>query len=155
MDMEFIEVIDMTRSRPIRRIILAAVAVSLLPWFCGPGFAQERWEHEHHGGWHRDGDIRRFHEHDEGRWRGGRWHHGRHAGRLGWWWIVGGVWYFYPQPVYPYPDPYQPPVIAVPPQPAPPAYWYYCPNPPGYYPYIPSCPVPWQRIVPTAPMPPR
>jgi hypothetical protein len=30
-------------------------------------------------------------------WEGGRWHHEVHNGRDGWWWDVGGVWYFYPQ----------------------------------------------------------
>src|SRR5271167_165134 len=30
-------------------------------------------------------------------WEGGRWRHERHNGRDGWWWDVGGVWYFYPQ----------------------------------------------------------
>ena len=32
-------------------------------------------------------------------WDGGRWHHEMHNGRMGWWWDVGGVWYFYPQPI--------------------------------------------------------
>ncbi len=32
-------------------------------------------------------------------WEGGRWHHEMHNGRMGWWWDVGGVWYFYPQPM--------------------------------------------------------
>jgi hypothetical protein len=32
-------------------------------------------------------------------WDGGRWHHEVHNGRDGWWWDVGGVWYFYPQPI--------------------------------------------------------
>jgi len=30
-------------------------------------------------------------------WEGGRWRHEMHNGRYGWWWDVGGVWYFYPQ----------------------------------------------------------
>ena len=30
-------------------------------------------------------------------WEGGRWRHEMHNGRMGWWWDVGGVWYFYPQ----------------------------------------------------------
>jgi hypothetical protein len=30
-------------------------------------------------------------------WEGGRWRHEAHNGRYGWWWDVGGVWYFYPQ----------------------------------------------------------
>lgn len=30
-------------------------------------------------------------------WEGGRWRHEVHDGRSGWWWDVGGVWYYYPQ----------------------------------------------------------
>lgn len=32
-------------------------------------------------------------------WEGGRWRHESHNGRYGWWWDVGGVWYYYPQRV--------------------------------------------------------
>jgi hypothetical protein len=32
-------------------------------------------------------------------WEGGHWRHEMHNGRLGWWWDVGGAWYFYPQPM--------------------------------------------------------
>ena len=32
-------------------------------------------------------------------WEHGRWHHQTRKGRLGWWWDVGGVWYFYAEPV--------------------------------------------------------
>jgi hypothetical protein len=32
-------------------------------------------------------------------WEAGRWRHEAHNGRYGWWWDVGGVWYFYPQPL--------------------------------------------------------
>ena len=32
-------------------------------------------------------------------WGGGRWHHEVRNGRDGWWWDVGGAWYFYPQPM--------------------------------------------------------
>jgi hypothetical protein len=32
-------------------------------------------------------------------WEGGQWRHEAHGGRYGWWWDVGGVWYFYPQPL--------------------------------------------------------
>ena len=31
-------------------------------------------------------------------WGGGHWLHDRHDGRLGWWWVVGPSWYFYPRP---------------------------------------------------------
>ena len=30
-------------------------------------------------------------------WEGGRWRHEVHNGRDGWWWDVGGIWYYYPQ----------------------------------------------------------
>ncbi|MGC2778333.1 MAG: hypothetical protein WA418_22135 [Bradyrhizobium sp.] len=32
-------------------------------------------------------------------WEGGRWRHEVHHGRPGWWWDVGGVWYYYPEPM--------------------------------------------------------
>lgn len=125
----------------------------LMPLAAQPSAADEHYrgrehrdEHERREGWH--GDIHRFHEHDLARWRAGQWYHGRRDGRLGWWWIAGGVWYFYPAPVYPYPDPYQPPVVVVPSPPSPVAqqYWYYCSNPPGYYPYVPQCMTGWERV---------
>ncbi|MYM73911.1 hypothetical protein GTP81_08400 [Rugamonas sp. FT107W] len=101
--------------------------------------------------WH--GDIRQFHRDDFSVWQGGRWLHGPHAGRDGWWWIVGLNWYWYPEPVYPFPDPYlPPPAVAIAPA-VPgtmPPYWYYCANPPGYYPYVPQCAGTWERV-PAAP----
>src|ERR1700722_4449637 len=123
-----------------------AAAVLLSAVFVSPAFAQEH-EHEHEH-WH--GDIHHFHEYDIGIWRGGHWFHGFHEGRGGWWWIAGDGWYFYPAPVYPFPDPYVPPgvVVAGPMPPpgyaGPPQYTYYCANPPGYYPYVPVCYGPWQ-----------
>jgi hypothetical protein len=103
------------------------------------------------------GDIARFHEHDWDLWRGGRWYHSTHGGRFGWWWVAGGLWYFYPAPVYPYPNPYEPPVAVVVPQapaaappPPQPQNWYYCESSRGYYPYVPSCAEGW-RAVPATP----
>jgi hypothetical protein len=67
-------------------------------------------------------------------WERGRWHHEVHNGRDGWWWDVGGVWYFYPQPMEGSPayvsedyaddvgGPYGPPVADG-----------YAPLPPGAY----------------------
>jgi hypothetical protein len=133
------------RSRVFASLIAAAVAVS----FVAPAFADE-WRHDE--GRHdrqdfrrreafRDHDIRRFHDHDFDVWRGGRWVHGFHDGRRGWWWTVGPNWYFYPKPVYPYPDPLVP-AYAAPGASA----WYFCPPAQTYYPYVPSCPVPWQVV---------
>lgn len=119
-----------------------------------PAFADDHgWHHEHDDrGWH--GDIHAFHEHDYDTWRGGRWFHGDHEGRFGWWWTVGDGWYSYPSPVYPYPDPYTPPVVILRSAPAPlgipPTYVYSCPNPAGYYPYVVRCFGAWERVYATA-----
>lgn len=123
------------------KILTSAILVASLvvPTLASGVFADEDWRHH---------DIHQFREHDLARWRAGAWHHGFHDGRSGWWWVVGGVWYFYPAPVYPYPDPYGPPgVVGVGPS------WYYCANPQGYYPYVPQCLVPWQAV-PSEPAPP-
>ena len=141
--------------------IITGTMVGVLLVISLPALAQHR-----EGHWE-GREIHRFGEHDLRIWREGRWHHGRHEGRLGWWWVVAGVWYFYPSPVYPYPDPYtppvtvinqQPPVVVAPqapaptqPQSPPPAQsWYYCDSAKGYYPYVPSCPEAW-RSVPAQP----
>jgi hypothetical protein len=37
-------------------------------------------------------------------WKDGRWRHEKRKGRFGWWWDVGGIWYFYPEPIEGPPD---------------------------------------------------
>jgi hypothetical protein len=59
---------------------------------------------------------------------------------------VAGARYFYPTPVYPYPDPYLPPAAVPSPPPAETQYWYYCPDPAGYYPYVPQCRTGWEQV---------
>ena len=121
-------------------------ALLVMPLIAPAALAQHPHGRGGHGpGGHWRGDIRHFHDHDFAYWRGGRWFHGAHGGRLGWWWVVGPSWYFYPAPIYPYPDPYVPPVVNAPP---PSQTWYYCANPPGYYPYVAQCLVPWRPVVP-------
>ena len=149
-----------------RHLILALVPLlSAVPLVAS---ADQRGHGGH--GWH--GDIRHFERHDAHMWRSGAWHHGPHGGRLGWWWVSGGLWYFYSQPVYPYPDPYTPAVVVVQQQPAPavvvqsappmqsappaPAqpttqYWYYCEDSRTYYPYVPTCASPWKSVPATPP----
>lgn len=95
---------------------------------------------------------------DIGPWYHGHWRHGPRYGRLGWWWVVGGAWYFYPSPIYPYPNPYIPPIagvpqLAAPAGPPPQQYWYYCQSNGTYYPYVSSCAEGWQKV-PAAPPPP-
>lgn len=102
------------------------------------------------------GDMQRFHTEDFPRWRAGRWYHGLHGNRLGWWWVIGDAWYLYPEPAYPYPDPYTPPFPDRPPAPGAegdePQYWYFCESAQGYYPYVDACPEGWQ-LVPAQPPP--
>lgn len=98
------------------------------------------------------GAFHRFHQ-DAWRWQHGHWFHGVGGHRLGWWWIVGPVWYLYPTPVYPYPDPYQAPLTSIVPSTdaeAAPQFWYYCSNPPGYYPQVAQCNQPWQQVPATS-----
>jgi hypothetical protein len=141
----------------LRRGMMALlVAATVLPLLADASAAQERrreerrFEERRAEERFRDRDIRRFRERDFDVWRRGGWIHGRHDGRLGWWWVVNGTWYFYPQPVYPYPDPYVPPAVVAAPVPAPGGQlWYFCRNPRGYYPYVARCLVPWQAVPPT------
>jgi hypothetical protein len=106
------------------------------------------------------GDIRHFEGRDLQHWRSGYWQRANHGGRLGWWWVIGGLWYFYPQPVYPYPDPFRPPVVVVQPsapvvtvptapvvvEQVPQQVWYYCEASASYYPYVASCPGGWKTV---------
>ncbi len=124
--------------------VVAAGIVAILSSAMAPTAMAEGW-HDRHG------DFRHFNDRDLHVWSGGHWVHDRHNGRLGWWWVVGGGWYFYPAPVYPYPNPYVPPVVAAPPAPdASPQYWYYCASSRAYYPYVTSCPGGWMQVVPQA-----
>jgi hypothetical protein len=109
----------------LRSLALAAVAIAALSAMgAAPALAQV-----HH--WRGGG----FHDRGSAHWRGGHWFHGPHGGRLGWWWIAGNGWYYYPAPVYPYPA-----YAASGP-------YYYCDYPPGYYPNVAQCATPW-RVVP-------
>lgn len=82
-------------------------------------------------------------------WRRGEWRHTRHDGHFGWWWFADGFWFFYPEPVYPYPtyigyyynDEYAGDEY----------YWYWCDDPEGYYPYVQECNEPWEPVSPALP----
>src|SRR5205807_5357045 len=82
-------------------------------------------------------DFAHFSPAEREMWTGGRWVHDWHDDRLGWWWTVGDDWYFYPEPIYPYPT-YVAPAAA--------DGSYYCANPPGYYPSVETCDAPWQAV---------
>jgi mono/diheme cytochrome c family protein len=81
---------------------------------------------------------------ERGLWQAGNWRHESHNGHFGWWWVTGGVWYFYPEPSYPYPTSISAFTYALPKIVS--QYWYYCVDPPGYYPGIKSCYEPWQLL---------
>jgi len=148
--------------RIIAGTIVGIMMATSLPVLADRG--EERRGEERHGEMrHWEGrEIHRFGERDFEIWRGGRWYHGRHEGRRGWWWVAAGIWYFYPSPVYPYPDPYTPPVTVIqqapvmvaPQAPAPvqvqaqpPAQnWYYCESAKAYYPYVASCAEGWKSV---------
>ena len=147
-------------ARHWRKAAIAGLAAVIGFGFVPRATAQERREHwegregpgmEHREHW-REGRFPAFPRRDFGPWRGGRWFHGNHRRRLGWWWVVGDAWYFYPAPIYPYPDPYIPPSVvaqAPPPSPTtPPQYWYYCQSARLYYPYVTSCPEGWMQVAP-------
>lgn len=139
----------------MKRIITGAIVGTLLVTSL-PALAEHREERHFEGR-----EIHRFAERDLEIWRGGHWVHRRHEGQLGWWWVAGGLWYFYPARIAgPYPDPYtppvtviqQPPVMVAPqmtaPAPAQPSaqFWYYCDSAKGYYPYVPQCPEGWKSV---------
>ena len=109
-----------------------------------------------HGGMHgghfrfnrfHTGHVNRLTVVERDRWRGGHWWHGAHHGRVGWWWSVGGLWYWYPEAVYPYPT-YISTTASY--DYAPQGYsedsWYYCQSAQAYYPYVRSCDSEWQRV---------
>jgi hypothetical protein len=102
-------------------------------------------------------DVRHFNEHEFEAWRHGYWHHDWYNGRFGWWFDVGGLWYPYAAPVFPFPLVVAPlvvadavpvvevtaPAVVVAPLPAAPAAAYYCGSPAGYYPTVALCPGGW------------
>ena len=107
----------------VRALIAVAFGLFILSIGAGPSVADDRGYRNPQ--WHREWDRRsqhfrpyaappRFHRNDWDRRDRGRWHHGFHAGRTGWWWVIGSSWYFHPAPVYAYP-----PRMAVVPVPVP------------------------------------
>ena len=74
----------------------------------------------------------------------GRWYHGWHGGRHGWWWAapeLAWTYYDYPwwgsYPDYDYYDYSQPYANQT---------WYYCSDPAGHYPYVTQYNTGWQAV---------
>ena len=96
-------------------------------------------DHDRHD--HRDfhgHDFRSFSPFEFRLWTSGGWFHEPHEGRFGWWWVADGVWYWYPEPVYPYPTYVSEPVAMTPPPPV----IYAAPPPPVIYAAPPPPPRP-------------
>jgi hypothetical protein len=114
-----------------------------------PGYAGPRagggWSGRSENGFRTHGQFERGdRDHDLDDRGGARFFHGRHRGHFGWWWINGGTWYPYGDPLFPYDD------FAAPALPSP-GYWYWCESAQAYYPYVSSCPEGWQLVVPQPP----
>jgi hypothetical protein len=169
----------------MKRMPLAAGMMMLAAAIAtAPARAQDHWhdDHGHDPHWHPDEhhayhdfhghDFRFFTPFELDLWRRGGWIHDWYGGRYGWWWVADGYWYWYSQPVYPYPTyvpPVPPPAVVVapapgaPPPPAPvvappppppaapagqpaPQSWYYCDGSRSYYPYVNTCNTPWRQV---------
>lgn len=94
-------------------------------------------------------EFSRFNPTERTLWTSGYWRHEWHNNLYGWWWVVGGIWYFYAAPVYPYPlyvsdYSWQEPLSPIYPS----GYWYYCSASQAYYPYVQTCDVPWTPVSP-------
>jgi hypothetical protein len=120
------------------------LSVLLLAGLMVPALAQPGRADAYHRDQRWGGDIHHFKDRDYHYWRAGHWWHGNHGGRGGWWWIVGPSWYFYPQPVYPAPNPFIPPLVVAANPPG--HFLYYCRHPGGYYPYVPECFSTWNAV---------
>ncbi len=101
-------------------------------------------------------DFNHFTSQERETWRHGNWRHSWHNGHFGWWWFCDGFWFFYLEPIYPYPtyvgsdyyydnnDYYDGGYGSD-------YYWYWCDDPEGYYPYVQECNDDWQPVSPTPP----
>jgi hypothetical protein len=136
-----------------RKLALSAIGLAAILGALGiPAAPAAAW-HRFHGG-----AVIYWGPEEVALWRGGYWHYGLYDGRIGWWWAVGGGYYWYPEPIYPYPTiasevvVTEMPIAAAAPVSAAPAVpmYYYCDNPAGYYPNVPVCNQPF-RPVPVTP----
>lgn len=71
----------------------------------------------------------------------GRWFHGFHGGRMGWWWGTNTSWYRYDAPVYPAPVVASPVVVPVEPSVA-----YFCRSAWQYFPQVSDCAEGWESV---------
>ncbi|MDR3607884.1 MAG: hypothetical protein P4M08_10955 [Oligoflexia bacterium] len=132
-------------------LFLVVFSLLSLPVFVQAGERDRQWHRSH--------------------WNEGHWIHDRHNGQLGWWWVIGGTWYYFahpvsqpstiivqPQPVAPAPQviiqqaPAAAPPVVVAPAPAPVTpTMYFCKATGTYYPETMSCPIAWTPVTAGAP----
>lgn len=102
-------------------------------------------------------DLRNFSPAQRNLWTRGHWHHGKYRGVYGWWWFTGAYWYWYQQPIFPYPDYVsddvyendtgdESPADAAPPVHNTDGFYYYCSDPAGYYPDVTVCNGTWEPL---------
>jgi hypothetical protein len=136
-------------SQPLRAALRAVVLGLTLLGAATPPSVQAQPRDEYRGPpprWHH-GDMRDFRRYDLEVWRHGYWIHDHYRGRSGWWWVVGGQYYWYPNRIDPFPDPFIPPGGITSGVPVPPGeLWYYCDAVRTYYPYAATCPGPWRAV---------
>ena len=125
----------------------------------GPGHQMERYNF--HGR-----DYHHFSAHERGIWHGGSWRHETYQGRLGWWWVAGGMWYFFAErpieaiPIIVPETAFEAPVAIVQRhqvlniRPQTQQFRYWCDDPAGYSPGIASCPSGWKTVPAQAAPPP-
>lgn len=153
----------------LKKTVLSALLLGAAVFAATPSEARP-W---HHPGFHPHArfvfrhDFRHFTPVEHRWWTGGRWHHMNWHGRFGWWWGVGGAFYWYPAPVYPYPaevsstyydddaanddsdnggDGSYDDNAGPGDQGGGYGTWYHCSNPEGYYPYVKSCRNGWEQV---------
>jgi len=79
------------KSRHMRRIAVCGLMLAAVAVGTSALADKDKKEFKQRGGksWH--DDISRFLEQDWPLWRAGHWTHGRHDGRMGWWWGQPGI----------------------------------------------------------------
>jgi hypothetical protein len=90
--------------------------------------------------------ITQFNPQQREAWTHGTWRHARHNGHFGWWWFFNDFWFFYQEPIYPFPtyvgDYYGDDYYGSD------NYSYWCDDPRGYYPYVQECYDDWIPVPP-------
>lgn len=135
------------RIKQLTHALGAVCLVASLNWCGAAALAAPAGDsHDLHGR-----ELKSFSTDERNLWQSGRWVHDWHDGHLAWWWTVGGFWYLYPQPAFPYPRYVATFAVTGNQPPAPEGLssaqsWFYCDRPSGYTPYVSSCDGTWRQV---------